>query len=216
MPSNGFVTGLLAAAGPVVLGGLHQTVRLRVLNRAVARRYATGRELAIGAFFHRHIVVFGMIYRRLRSVVMISRSKDGELAAAVLRRTAIRAVRGSSSTGGREALAELIDRLRDGVTAGFACDGPRGPSGVVKIGCVIAAQRTGVPLVPVACAMERFMRLRTWDRMEIPLPGSRVAVAYGDPRFVPAGLDAAGLESCRAAVQADLERLEAAARARLA
>lgn len=216
MPPNGLLTGLLTVAGPAVLGGLHHTVRLRVINRTVAQRYATGRAPAIGVFFHRHIVVFGMIYRRLPSVVMISRSKDGEVAASALRRTAIRAVRGSSSSGGREALTELIDLLRAGATAGFACDGPRGPSGVVKIGCVVAAARTGVPLVPVACAIDRPVRLRTWDRMELPLPGARVAVAYGDPMFVPPGLGESDMESRRAALQADLERLHAAALARVA
>src|SRR6185295_4715210 len=93
-------------------------------------------------------------FRGRKIVVMVSRSKDGELVARALHRLGYRTARGSSSKGGREALAELTDLVREGWGAAIVADGPRGPARKAKIGCVLAARGTGAPVLPWCCHAE--------------------------------------------------------------
>jgi lysophospholipid acyltransferase (LPLAT)-like uncharacterized protein len=50
---------------------------------------------------------------------------------------------------------------------------------------VLAAARTGLPIVPTAAAAVRAWRFRSWDRFVVPKPGSIVYVTYGEPIFIP-------------------------------
>jgi lysophospholipid acyltransferase (LPLAT)-like uncharacterized protein len=54
-----------------------------------------------------------------------------------------------------------------------------------------------------------------WDRFVIPLPFARVAIAIGEPIWVPKKLDARDLEALQARLEERLKSLFAEARARL-
>ena len=65
---------------------------------------------------------------------------------------------------------------------------------------------SGRPIIPLSYAASHALKIK-WDRFVIPWPLSRVAIAVGEPVYVPKGLDAAGLER----LQLDMEqRLRAA------
>ena len=55
----------------------------------------------------------------------------------------------------------------------------------------------GVPVLPVAVACEKKIILNSWDRFELILPGSRVALCFGEPLVVPPDAKGRGLEECR-------------------
>jgi len=86
-------------------------------------------------------------------------------------------------------------------------DGPRGPRHEAKSGTVVLAQMSGVPILPIAYAAKRCWQLRSWDRMVIPKPFSRVSVAVGELLEVPRELDGAGIESHRLRLQDALNDL---------
>jgi len=62
----------------------------------------------------------------------------------------------------------------------------------MKPGALAAAQRAGVPVLPIHAGAERAWRLRSWDRFMIPKPLSRLMICYGVPFEVEPG--EAGLE----------------------
>ena len=78
--------------------------------------------------------------------------------------------------------------LREGGGASFAIDGPRGPRFRVQPGCVIAASKTGAPLVPIGFECRSKKRLRSWDRFVLPWPFTRVQVIFGEEIRVPPDL----------------------------
>ena len=121
--------------------------------------------------------------RRKPTLVMVSHSKDGAIQARALGRLGFSVVRGSSSRGGVRGLATLVRRMRrDGADAAFAVDGPKGPYGIAKAGCVCAARSSGGVLVPMGSAVARGVVLRrAWDMFAIAWPFSRVAVTLGAP-----------------------------------
>jgi lysophospholipid acyltransferase (LPLAT)-like uncharacterized protein len=133
---------------------------------------------------------------------LISPSVDGELGAMVVRRVGGVVIRGSSSHTGARALRDYYQALsREGVSPAITPDGPRGPPWKVKPGAVLLAQLSQRPIIPMAYAASRAWKIK-WDKFVIPKPWARVAIALGEPVYIPKGLDAAGLEQH----QADLER----------
>jgi lysophospholipid acyltransferase (LPLAT)-like uncharacterized protein len=111
-------------------------------------------------------------------------------------------IRGSSTHTGARALRDYYQALtRDAVSPAITPDGPRGPPWKFKPGAVLLAQLSQRPIVPMTYAASRAWKIK-WDRFVIPQPGSRIAIAVGEPVYVPKGLDAAGL----ARLQTDMEQ----------
>ncbi len=176
---------LLAALVPLLLRLLVRTWSFRVLNRRVLDEVIDARRPALIATWHQMILPGVAYFRDRRGIVMISRSRDGELIARASLRLGFRNVRGSSTRGGGEALLELIDAVRHGAQAAMMVDGPRGPAHEPKAGIVVAASRSGAPVVPMGCRARPGWLARNWDRTLVPLPFATIVLCCGEPFQVP-------------------------------
>ena len=209
-PTFELLTAAVPAVAPHMVRGLISTCTMRVLGREVKEKYFEGGRGFIGVVWHQTFLFALDYFRRRKIVVMVSQSKDGELVARSLHRLGYRTVRGSSSRGGPEALAELTELVRQGWGSAIVADGPRGPARQAKIGCVLAGRNSGAPLIPWACHAEPNITAKNWDRTMIPKPFARITVSFGEPIYVPAGADREQCESIRDLVDlrmADLESL---------
>jgi lysophospholipid acyltransferase (LPLAT)-like uncharacterized protein len=179
---------------------------VRVENRNSAVRKAP----YVLALWHGRVIPNMMDNFDCGAVAMASRSNDGALAAGIVEQLGIVAARGSSSRGGREALSEMEDLVRGGVVpfGALTVDGPRGPWRQVKVGIVTLARRLQVPLIPITSSCRRAWVLRSWDRMVLPKPFSKVVVAYGEP-WSPERL-AGPLPAVLAGIADDMNALTAA------
>lgn len=203
-------TTLLAWSGAAFIRLLRATVRMRFHGDATVRSFERdGRHFAL-AFWHRHLLLMRYAYRGPKMSVLVSRSRDGELIARVMQRLGISTSRGSTSRGGAAGLRDLLRRAREGWDLAVTPDGPRGPLREVQPGVILAAAASGLPLIPVALAASRRRELGSWDRMLVPLPGSRVHVVYGEPLEVPRDARpsewAPRLKTAIDAVEAEAER----------
>ncbi len=186
-------------------------IRVRSLGEEEFRNYLRQGGKAIAAIWHQRIFLVLTYARRFGEyapAVMISQSRDGDMIADVARLLNFRPVRGSSSRGGREALATIIADLAEHPFAVHAVDGPRGPRGVIKAGLISMAQLSGTPIVPVAISVNRAWVLNSWDRFLIPKPFSTVCVRWGPRIAVPASLEPAAFERLRREVEAKLRALQ--------
>lgn len=208
---------LLAAAVPAVaphvVRGLMSTCSLRILGQDVKEKYIDGRDGFVGVVWHKDFLFALDFFRRRKIVVMVSRSKDGELVARALHRLGYKTVRGSSSAGGREALAELTDLVRSGWGSAIIADGPRGPARQAKIGCVLAGRNSGAPLITWGCHASPSISLKNWDRTMIPKPFARITVSFGPPLWVPSGASREECEALRDEVDRRMAEQEALCKA---
>src|ERR1043166_1095223 len=143
---------MLSLVASWLIRGLYATLRVRHVNA----ENLTEQKQVIIAFWHAHLLL--MLHTKWppkRAVVMISQSKDGEYIARVFDHYGVESARGSSTRGGSAALREMIRDARAGKTIVFTPDGPKGPNRVVKEGMVVAAQATGLPIVPIAFAAKK-------------------------------------------------------------
>jgi lysophospholipid acyltransferase (LPLAT)-like uncharacterized protein len=144
---------------------------------------------------------------------MVSRSKDGEIIARVLKLFGFRSARGSSSRGGKEALQVMIETInREQCSGGLVADAPRGPFGVAKIGIVKLAKETGLPLIPVMWWAKRKIMFNSWDKTLMPLPFTRIIFFYEAPIFVPPEASNERVEEIRAQLTDQLNEMHKRAR----
>lgn len=205
----------LAAAGlaaALALRALGATWRVRLIGEDPL---AGGRRV-VGELWHRGLFCAAWRFRDRGVAVPVSRSADGERIAAVLDRLGYGpSPRGSSSRGGVAALAGTLRAARSGRSVAVLCDGPRGPARVCKPGVVAAARASGLAIHPIGVAARPAIAFGSWDGTLLPLPFARVVFACGAPLAVPRGTDREALEAHRAALERELERLDAEAAAAL-
>jgi lysophospholipid acyltransferase (LPLAT)-like uncharacterized protein len=140
-------------------------------------------------------------FRNFEPIVMISQSKDGELAARLAQRLGLVPVRGSSTRGGETALAAILKALKRNPAVIHIVDGPTGPKGVVKPGLISMAQISGAVILPVFVSADRAWIMGSWDRFLVPKPFCEVTIEWGQPLVVPRDLDPAGNEELRTEIE---------------
>lgn len=182
------------ALGRPLLSALGATWRISEHNaEAFQRLRAEGKPYLLAVW---HGQMLGAIWaNRFRDIsALASVHGDAEVIARLMQRWGYRFVRGSSSQGGRAALVQIIDLLREGTTFAFTPDGPRGPRGEPKPGLLVASMRSGVPIIGIRSEVSRAWRMRSWDRFAIPQPFARVRLTYSDPWVPPDAGEAAVAE----------------------
>jgi lysophospholipid acyltransferase (LPLAT)-like uncharacterized protein len=147
------------------------------------------------AHFHGDEVLLVPVFAGRGYAVMVSRSRDGEWMAGVLRRLGYFVVRGSSSRGGAGGLKGLVDAVNvGGRSTAMAVDGPRGPLHKAKPGILFLASATGFPIVPAGGAARSAWKIpKAWNQSYVPKPFSRARVIFGEPFRVPPGVTDAHL-----------------------
>ena len=203
---------MLADAAYLAVIALGRTLRIVEEGREhLAAARAAGRP-PLFVLWHNRLLYLGYRLARERIVIMVSRSRDGDLIARAAHDHGIAAVRGSSSRGGSAAARALARAVRERGLAGFLTpDGPRGPRYQLQPGALLVARLAGALIVPVAIGFSRRKVFSSWDGFLLPLPFARARIVYGEPFTPPVVLDAAGLESARIALETRLNEVTARA-----
>jgi hypothetical protein len=161
----------------------------------------------IAPFWHYSIIyLFHHLYR-YGGAVLVSASRDGEYVARTAERFGLEAIRGSSNRQGAQALKKLLRAVKAGKHLGIVADGSQGPARTLQPGAVFLASRTGAPILPMVWAADRYITFNSWDRIIVPMLFSRIVLCYGEPLYVPPGLDAEGIEAQRLRVEMEMNRL---------
>ncbi len=190
---------------------LRATCRVRVMNDDPRPRLKRAGVRYIYSTLHANQIALA-INTEPNTAAMVSRSGDGDLLIPGFKLMGIVPIRGSSqngskSRGGREALDGMIDHVTQGSPAILAVDGPRGPRGKVRKGIAVLSHKTGATVLNVvAVPSRRWILRKSWDRLQIPLPFSRVDAWFAEPIAPRVG---EGVEAYRKRIEESLNALEA-------
>jgi lysophospholipid acyltransferase (LPLAT)-like uncharacterized protein len=177
---------LWVALGVPLIRLLAATWRVREVGREGWNRCRAEGRPVICAIWHGQMLALLSHHRDQGVSILVSEHRDGEIIARVLDAFGFRTVRGSTTRGGSRALIEMVSLLRNGSEVAVTPDGPRGPRHAFAPGTIIAAQRSGAPVIGVVAHVDRTWRLKSWDRFEIPKPFARITIAYSEPIVVSA------------------------------
>jgi|SRR5690554_5685562 len=155
-------------------------------------------------FWHRNIIPLMYLYRNQGIIIVISRSRDGDVIAGPVEIMGYQTVRGSSTRGGTEALYQLVKTAGNNSIA-VTPDGPVGPREIMKKSVLFIAYHTKLPLIPMAIDINREWLFPTWDLFRLPKPGSVVNISYGEPYYIK---DKEQLDEQLAELQFEMDRLQ--------
>ena len=169
------------------LVGMARCLPRTILGRGRVERLVTGGTPFAYACLHGDSVLLLSTHLSEPLAVLVSKSEDGALAKGVLNALGMEVASGSSSSGAVGGLRSLSRLCGSGSRAVITVDGPRGPAGSVTEGILALSQLRSLWIVPVTASCQRGISLRSWDRLIVPMPWSRVVVAYGRPFRVGRG-----------------------------
>ncbi len=172
----------------------------------------------IAAMWHgQHFMVHYAWPKGARVAALISRHRDGEINAVLLRRFGVRPIRGSGGApsgarrrGGGAALLSMARVLAEGETVVMTADIPK-IARRAGLGIVTLARISGRPIYPIAVVTSRRFDFASWDRASLGKPFGRGAMVLGDPIRVDRHADEAALETARRAVEDGLNAAHARA-----
>ena len=179
-------------------------LRVRVVGEEIALGCLADYGRVIIAVWHQRFLpalAYVTKFRNFEPIVMISQSRDGELAARLAERLGLVPVRGSSTRGGAAALVAILKGLKENPAVIHIVDGPQGPKGIVKPGLISMAQMSGAVILPVFVSADRVWIMRSWDRFLVPKPFSKVTIEWGPPLAVPQDMNPARNEEFRAEIE---------------
>jgi len=198
----------------VLLRALMVTVRCRLRDRSEFLASNVPGP-AIFCFWHNRLASCIKAYESHRKphtsgkgmAALVSASRDGTFLTGILEWFGVQPVRGSTSRRGPQALLELTTWAERGYDLTITPDGPRGPCYQIQEGVMSLAQVTGLPVVPLAFNVDWKLRVKSWDRFQIPLPFARCEVIVGRVMRVPGEATDAERESLRQQLEAELRAI---------
>lgn len=207
-----FKATAIATLGVPVIEALGGTYSWRESGTEHLARVQTQGRHPILALWHGRILAATLYFRDRHVVAMTSENFDGEWVAQLMSRFGYHAARGSTSRGGARALAQLRREMAEGYATAFTVDGPRGPARVAQPGAAWLASVTGNPIVPFHIEADRHWSVKSWDRHQVPKPGSLLGIAIGAPIDVPSNATEEDIEAGRQRVESALIELESDAK----
>jgi lysophospholipid acyltransferase (LPLAT)-like uncharacterized protein len=191
------------------------TIRFKLEDRSGYFSGNAPKEAIIFAVWHNRLGLALMLYEKFvrryqpdRNLAgLVSASKDGGLLARVLELFRVEPVRGSSSRRGAQALRELVAWGERGYDLAITPDGPRGPCYTVRDGVIATAQLTGLTIVPSSYRLNWKIKLKSWDRFQIPVPFARCDIRTGRVFRVPREATDAERETLRQELEAELRSI---------
>ena len=166
------------------------TTRVRRINHEVLKSTQDKYGSVIVATWHQNIYFSIWLLRKQELTALISNSDDGDAIYDVFAHYNYRAVRGSTTRGGIQALKQLIKLLKEKNSVAITPDGPLGPPKKIQAGVILLAKYAGVPIIPWHYEASHQWNLNSWDRHKIPNPFSKIVEAFGEPFHVPKNLPA--------------------------
>ncbi len=146
-------------------------------------------------FYMSRVVEKHLTRKGFKLTQMVSLSRDGNIGYLLGKWAKLRVVRGSSNRGGSKALRGLfreIQKERSSIV--ILPDGSQGPVYEAKAGAIVLAQLSGAPLCLFSYKADRAWRVKSWDRLIVPKPFSRITIQFAELYQVPRELNKAELE----------------------
>ncbi len=173
-----------------LLSLFRSTLTIRLKNQHHIKTLRKSGQNFIFVFWHENLMLPLLVHHNQGMTVLVSQHFDGEVIARLLRVSGTKTIRGSSTRGGKTAFLQMKKMIRQGrFEVVFTPDGPTGPRREAKLGAVRLASQTGVPILAVGVAANRYYRLKSWDRMMLIKPFAKCLLSYSEPIYIHAGTD---------------------------
>ena len=148
-------------------------------------RFASQNKCILMLWHNRLAITSFILYRYangFKYAAFISNSRDGELISTLVNSYRMGRTIKVPHQSRHEALRTLIRNIQKSEEIAIITpDGPRGPKYEVKPGIALAALMTEASVVPFTWQADSYWELKTWDKLRLPKPFSRIQVVFENP-----------------------------------
>jgi lysophospholipid acyltransferase (LPLAT)-like uncharacterized protein len=179
---------------------ISSTWRVKISEPPQMRQELDQKKGIILAHFHGDEIALISLARIYKIATMTSTSKDGQIMNTTLNLLGAKTSRGSSTRGGIGALKGLIRLCKEGRSASFAVDGPKGPLHEIKPGVFEFSRLTGANIYTCGVSCDRAWHFpRSWNKTYFPKPFAKLNVVWSGPiPSIDKGLDPRSPELAKA------------------
>ena len=205
------LAGALGRSVALWIRACHRTTRWRVdgLDR-LSQDLARGPVVVI--LWHESLLMGPALWTRAQGPLTGIRDSSpiARVAGSVQAAFGLHAAAMSRHAPNRAGIRQVLRATAGGTSIAVTGDGPAGPRRELKTAPIDWARAAGIPVYTFGWATARHLRLRSWDRMILPLPFTRGVGRFDRfsdalPRRAPLGDTA----RTRAALEAALDRTNA-------
>ncbi|AKS22621.1 MAG: uncharacterized protein C75L2_00080007 [Leptospirillum sp. Group II 'C75'] len=178
------VTGLIGFSFILLL---RSTIRFQTTGFSHFSKRKASRKNLVVCLWHNQLLFMPFMWsgRWGGAHAIVSRSRDGERIAAILRFFGIGTIRGSSTRGGTSVLRQVLAMTKAQESSFFVTpDGPTGPPFKVKDGAAFLAYNPEVPVYCMSVMYGRCRILGSWDRFLLPMPFSKAYFVCSPPLYL--------------------------------
>ncbi len=144
--------------------------------------------------------------------VVTSAARPGRMVGRIMQKFGLETLPMRDRKSNTGASLQVARMYRQGVSMGFAIDGPVGPAHTANTVAIDWARLTGAPIWLYTNSVERYRTLNAWDRLAVPKPGGRGCMLYRrwDAK-IPKRMDNGTREALRRKLETDLDALSSEA-----
>lgn len=198
----------IAAVFAVLLRVAKASWHWEIVGQDIMRDALDRQERLLVAFWHGKYISLFPLLEGFDACILTSRSFRGEVIAALSRRFGYHCIF-LVGQHGRELEGTIDTLLRTHRCLAVAVDGPLGPYHRARKGLLQLASHLQLLVLPASVAVQRKVILhKRWDKLEIPLPGSRILLGIGEPLRLPAGLQRGELAEWVERLQKHIEKTD--------
>lgn len=174
--------------------------------------YATGERCLIG-FWHGKYVSITPLLEGYEACVITSLSTRGNIIGEICKSFGYANAQIPDEPR-LDTFKQLLHDLESIQVCGTAIDGPLGPYHQTKPGLIRLSAMLGLDLVPVTIYSRGHLTLfKRWDKLEIPLPFTRICLIFGKPIPIPPHPKRTEIQNLSERIRLELDQLEIRAEA---
>ncbi len=187
---------------------VRKTWRVHIEGKAfLDQYYETGKPCLLGFWHGKYVPIFPLL-EGYEACVITSLSTRGSIIGEICRSFGYKNAQIPDEPR-LDAFRKLLHELKTIQVCGTALDGPLGPYHQTKHGLIRLAGMLGSDLLPVTVYNSRHLTASNrWDKLEIPLPFSRLCVIFGEPISIPTHATRIELQTLSERINQELDELQ--------
>ena len=185
---NYFIKKFISLVGALYVYIVYISSQKTFINKDNFDKLILENKSFIYALWHDQLLLSPFTWQTKNRIdILISKHKDGDIIADLIKYHGFNSIRGSTNNPNKEkekntisSIRKIIKTLKANVSIGITPDGPRGPRHKVSEGTINISRISNKKILPMALAYKEQCVLNTWDKFIIPKPFNRICIVWGD------------------------------------
>jgi lysophospholipid acyltransferase (LPLAT)-like uncharacterized protein len=187
--NNYFLKKIFSLIGAFYIYFVYISSKKKFINKDNFEKLISENESFIYALWHDQLLLSPLTWQSKKRIdILISKHKDGDIIANLIKFHGFNSVRGSTNNPNKEkeknsisSIRKILKSLKNNISIGITPDGPRGPRHKVSEGIINIARISNKKILPMALAYKKKWILNTWDKFIIPMPFNEICIVWGVP-----------------------------------